>query len=1191
MTHHLPTQLSRLSWLALFIGLLLTGLTTWQVKHASETSAIKDFAFIAQQVTTTVEERLNAYALVLRGAAGLFNASGDVTRQEWEQYVSELQLMKDKSGISGINFAQYFPASQLSAHVASVRAEGFADYHIWPSYPRKNYSSLVYLSPFDARNQKAMGYDMFSEPVRRQAMSQARDTGKASLSGKIELIIEDTEHPQAGTVMYVPVYRANSPLDTPAQRREALMGWTVGGYRMNDLMQGMLSKWQARQAQGINLRVFDGEASPEQLLYESYPSAHAQPLSLFAQQQAIDFNGHTWLLSLDYLNPQQVVTYHSTWATFIVGLTLSGLLFFLIQSFSKTHTRARALADQLTEKIYQREQQLKILFERLQTIASRVPGMVYEYRLSPEGRGRFPYASEGIMQLYGVSPEQVQEDANLIFSLVHPEDSAELIESIKESAAHLTPWRHEYRIYHTDGSPRWLYGDSQPRNEADGSVSWAGLVTDITERKEAELALKAAIHQTLLFRQALDHVPSCIFMKDTELRYTYANRATLELLGCNAATLLGSDGSQFFTPAMSELLRQTNSEVLRGEPVQNDIVFTSPDGRAISFLTIKTPIYDESDNSTVIGMLGISTDITALKANEKRLEHQAHYDTLTKLPNRLMLADRMHQAMLQARRHQQSIAIVYLDLDGFKQINDDYGHSTGDRLLMAIATRMKAAIREGDTLARLGGDEFVAILLDIASLDASEPFLQRLLHAAARPVMLDGNHLQVTASLGVTFYPQPEALEPEQLIRQADQAMYQAKLAGKNRYYLFDTEQARHMRDHHQNITRIRAALFADEFVLYYQPKVNMRSGTIIGVEALIRWQHPEQGLLAPGHFLPVIEDHRLAVDLGYWVIERALQQILHWQQLGQAVAVSVNIAARHLRQADFATQLAARLAQYPSVAPEMLELEVLETSTLGDLAKVSHTLEACRALGVELSLDDFGTGYSSLTYLKRLPTHIIKVDQSFIRDILEDPEDLAILDGVLSLANAFGRQVIAEGVETLAHGDTLLRMGCDLAQGYGIARPMPAEQILLWITSWQPPAHWAQIRRLTREQFPLLHAGLEHKAWIDNLVATLKNGARETTHPQEIITDHNPKSWLNFDTANSHLSSWLQSQPNIMPERLARQQQLYQQTLQRVLILTAHYKAAAPQPLDEAQLMAQLDALCELRDQLLAELAACIND
>jgi EAL domain-containing protein (putative c-di-GMP-specific phosphodiesterase class I) len=334
----------------------------------------------------------------------------------------------------------------------------------------------------------------------------------------------------------------------------------------------------------------------------------------------------------------------------------------------------------------------------------------------------------------------------------------------------------------------------------------------------------------------------------------------------------------------------------------------------------------------------------------------------------------------------------------------------------------------------------------------------RILGAAAMPVQLAGLTLQVSASVGVTYYPQEQELDADQLLRQADQAMYQAKLSGKNRCQVFDATQDSNLRVHHESVERIRMALQRREFVLHYQPKVNMRTGEHAGVEALIRWQHPERGLLAPGLFLPVIEDHALAVELGEWVIDEALTQIERWRFSGLEIAVSVNVGARQLQQANFVERLQVILANHPGVSPTRLELEILETSALEDVAQIGALIDRCATLGVLFALDDFGTGYSSLTYLKRLQVGFLKIDQSFVRDMLDDPDDLAILEGVIGLAAAFGRQVIAEGVETPAHGRALMSLGCDLAQGYGIARPMPAAELPHWMRTWTPDPTWSEL-------------------------------------------------------------------------------------------------------------------------------------
>jgi diguanylate cyclase (GGDEF)-like protein/PAS domain S-box-containing protein len=457
-------------------------------------------------------------------------------------------------------------------------------------------------------------------------------------------------------------------------------------------------------------------------------------------------------------------------------------------------------------------------------------------------------------------------------------------------------------------------------------------------------------------------------------------------------------------------------------------------------------------------MIGTNWDVTTIKTQQTQLELIAHFDALTNLPNRVLLADRLQQSMLQCQRRSQKLAVAFMDLDGFKAINDQFGHAVGDQVLIGLANRMNEVMRQGDTLARLGGDEFVAVLIDLEEQTAIEPLLDRLLAAAAQLIHVDGHSLHVSASIGVTIYPQTIEIDADQLLRQADQSMYQAKLAGKNRYHIFDAMQDSSIRGLHESLEQIRLALKRRQFVLYYQPKVNMRTGQVFGAEALIRWQHPEQGLLAPGAFLPVIEDHPLAVDIGEWVIDAALIQMEIWISQGMDLRVSVNIGARQLQQENFVERLRTILAMHPSINPNTLELEILETSALEDIAQISQVIEDCAQLGVSFALDDFGTGYSSLTYLKRLRVKTLKIDQSFVRDMLDDPDDLAILQGVIGLAGALRREVIAEGVETPAHGTALLQLGCELAQGYGIARPMPADQLLEWAATWTPNSTWSDL-------------------------------------------------------------------------------------------------------------------------------------
>lgn len=485
------------------------------------------------------------------------------------------------------------------------------------------------------------------------------------------------------------------------------------------------------------------------------------------------------------------------------------------------------------------------------------------------------------------------------------------------------------------------------------------------------------------------------------------------------------------------------------------------------------------------------SDITALKENQQQLERVAHYDLLTGLPNRLLLGDRLKQAIRQTRRRGMHLAVVFIDLDGFKEVNDQHGHAVGDKLLSVLSRRMTQVLREGDTLARLGGDEFVAVLVDLPDISVSVPILDRLIEVAAQPVPIGDALCEVSASIGVSYYPQGEDIDADQLLRQADQAMYRAKQAGKNRYHVFDTEKDRTLRTRHEGFDSIKNALANGQFLLYFQPKVNMRTGEVLGAEALIRWQHPTRGLLSPASFIPIIENHPLGVDVGKWTIEAALTQIEVWRKAGLHVPISVNIGARHLLQPDFTMHLRGMLSRHPGAQPQDLELEILETSAVEDFVQVSQLMALCERMGLRFALDDFGSGYSSLTYLKRLPAHLLKIDQGFIRDMLEDPDDIAILDALLALARSFGRNCIAEGVESIRHGEMLLRMGCEWGQGYAIGHPMPAHEFEQWLHTWQVPLSWKGFKPDSRAALPVPFTYADHRVWISQMIDYLSGKAQ----------------------------------------------------------------------------------------------------
>jgi len=448
-------------------------------------------------------------------------------------------------------------------------------------------------------------------------------------------------------------------------------------------------------------------------------------------------------------------------------------------------------------------------------------------------------------------------------------------------------------------------------------------------------------------------------------------------------------------------------------------------------------------------------DITERRRHAERLEQLAHHDPLTCLPNRLLLRDRLHHAIAQNQRAGTRMAVCYLDLDAFKEVNDRFGHPVGDQLLVEVANRLTAGARGGDTVARLGGDEFVILLSGMTSDEECRLALERLMKLVSAPYALgDSGPVNISASIGVSLFPS-DRVDPDTLVRHADHAMYVAKQAGKNRYQLFDTHLEQGVEARHANLHVLAEALASGQFRLHFQPKVDCRRGRIVGAEALIRWQHPTQGLMSPGEFIPLIEDADLALSVGAWVIRETLSQMRRWRVEGIELGLSVNAFARQLLQPGFTDALATILAEYPEVGPGYLQIEIVETAALKDLDAIRRVIEDCRKLGVTFSLDDFGTGYSTLAHLRHLPAAEIKIDQSFVREMLVRAEDLCIVVAVIGLGRAFGRSVVAEGVETSAHIDRLLGLGCDVMQGYALARPMAASDFSRWVNAFRPDPAW----------------------------------------------------------------------------------------------------------------------------------------
>ena len=558
------------------------------------------------------------------------------------------------------------------------------------------------------------------------------------------------------------------------------------------------------------------------------------------------------------------------------------------------------------------------------------------------------------------------------------------------------------------------------------------------------------------YRRVVD-VAAIFSETDLDGRITYVNDPFCVISGYSRDELLGQNHrilNSGYHP--SEFFVDMWSTIAQGRVWKGEVCNRAKDGSLYWVDSTMVPLLDEA-TGRVRRYVSIRFDVSEKLRLLHTLQWRVGHDVLTGLPNRAFLSDLLNQALDFSRREAIPLAVCMLDLDGFKAVNDGYGHASGDMLLVEVAARLRTIMRGEDVVARLAGDEFVLILRYVHDAEELHAALQRVLGAISAPYSILGQTIHVDASIGVTLFPADDE-DADTLLRHADQAMYLAKQSGRNRFHLFDVSLDQEVKATHQTVALIRQALANGEFRLAYQPKVNMRTGRVVGFEALMRWQHPHEGLLQPQAFLPLVAQTDVIIDIGEWVIDRVMAQMQAWGRAGHEWPVSLNIAARHFQRGDFVERLRALLMRHAEVPPHMLDLEIIESVAIENIQRVSQCLQDCQTLGVRFSLDDFGTGYSSLSYLKRLPSQTIKIDRSFVRDILHDQDDLALTTAVIGLALAFGREVIAEGLESAEHGRLLMSLGCDVAQGYFIARPMSADEVPAWVEAFEPPALWRSV-------------------------------------------------------------------------------------------------------------------------------------
>ncbi len=629
--------------------------------------------------------------------------------------------------------------------------------------------------------------------------------------------------------------------------------------------------------------------------------------------------------------------------------------------------------------------------------------------------------------------------------------NSDLLERIDH---YLLEWQESPNSFYYQTLHRW--GDNQPALSLPKAVWWglAVLIGLLLAATGGALLLRRQVaRQTRHIKASeqrlntiLDSVEAYIYIKDPQLNYQYANRKVCELFGLPRDEVIGHSDEDFFDAPSAADMHQNDRRVLQlGERVEREEVNRRPDGsEERTFLSVKLPL--RHPDGSIYALCGISTDISEHKRNLERIHQLAFYDTLTGLPNRRLLIDRLQHALAQRARSKKEGALLFIDLDNFKDLNDTLGHDMGDRLLQQVAQRLLKHVREQDTLARLGGDEFVLMIEDL-SLDRDTAIQQldsvthKILQALAAPYTLQARSYSSTASIGIALFSDDHNTVDE-LLKRADLAMYEAKSAGRNTLRYFSPRMQAEVSARANLENDLRQSLREHLFVLHYQPKVN-HNGRLFGAEALIRWQHSSRGLVTPDAFIPLAERTGLILPLGRWILYTACRQLVVWAQLVemQGVTLAINVSARQFHHPDFVEDVLSALEE-TGANPARLELELTESQLVEDVEAMIVKMTQLKACGVRFSLDDFGTGYSSLNYLKRLPLDCLKIDQSFVRDLLIDPSDAAIVRTIVALGSNLNLQVIAEGVENREQHVALLQLGCHNFQGYLFGKPAPAEHL-----------------------------------------------------------------------------------------------------------------------------------------------------
>src|SRR5713226_6438513 len=1093
-------------FLVLGIGVALSLLLHFVIRDNVKGEAQLRFERQASDAQHVIEARIKSYADVLHGLGALFNTSNSIPRAEFRRYVAALDLPYRYPGFQGLNYAEYVPHKARARFEARVRSDtsldpkGYPNFTIKPAGDRPEYFVLNYLEPL-AGNELAFGLDIASNPPVAAALAAARDSGQLTSSGRLR---DAGLSRSAFLAMRLPVYRSGMPLDTVEERRAAYAGSVGAGFRMRELIQGALDK---SKLESLQFRLYDAglikDKTPsaaireDRLLFDSDELLDAPlkaakaggPDALFATNLPMEVGGRIWEVRFSAKKEGIIDRTDALlpWLTLAAGLVSSLLLFFALYSLASSRSRALQIAKVITEDLRESEASLA----QAQHMA-RLGNWTLDL-----ANGTMEWSAE-TYRIFGFNPAFPPPPCEDFLRRIHAKDRASFNEALQEALRASQDCKIEHRIILIDGITRWVHTSAQPAQRARQAVV-RGTIMDITESKLAALRLQVEHRVTQLVASTEDPdqaMPQIIETICTGFGWECGSHWSLDKDG---ALLRCSTSWGEKAPAIWEFLALTkkmsapngvdlpgrawaNRELLFVKDIASEQGFSRTTAAQQAGLhgALALPIIAGGWVFGVIELFSaepvqpdqaLSQLLKSLSAQigqcfqrthaEDQLRFIATHDPLTELPTRAMFNERLRHALHQGVRYNRGLAVMFIDIDRFKVVNDSLGHSAGDRLLQNCAKRLTECLRESDIVARLGGDEFVVMIENFTGPRDAIAVAQKILHDLAKPFFVDGQEFLMSASIGISTFPDDGA-DVETLVKNADIAMYRAKDQGRNNYQFYSAQMNKHTFERLAMESSLRRAVEHNEFLLHYQPKLDLRTGAIAGVEALVRWQHPDWGMVSPAQFIPLAEETGLIVQIGEWVLKAACEQNKQWRDQGiPALRVAVNLSARQFAQKTLLSDVARTIAQ-SGLTPDCLELEITESLVMTNPEHATETLHKLKAMGITLSIDDFGTGYSSLAYLKRFPIDCVKIDRSFIKDIPTEADDMAITKGVIALGHSLRLKVVAEGVETVEQQDFLRSNDCDEMQGYLFSKPLPAEEVtaLLKSHSQKPNLNVVEPRR-----------------------------------------------------------------------------------------------------------------------------------